>query len=232
MPRAAVTASSASSIRPPENSALRLVNPELDLTALTWSPDSVYVAVGCAKGVVRIWNVAKGTLVIGPTSSSTNRISQPGLVARRHPFGRRTQRGIRGGSLGRLRGQAEGGPPRAGRREPLGELPGVVGGREATHGDHRSGGTDLGCCRGETGSNARSAESGGPGWETRCRMVAGWQTDCHIVRQWESEILRLNVQAGRVRRSRRSGMATYRHPWLGRPMAVTWRARGSVVARF
>ena len=75
MPRAAMTASSASSIRPPENSALRLVNPELDLTALTWSPDNVYVAVGCTKGVVRIWNVAKGTLVIGPTSSSTNRIS-------------------------------------------------------------------------------------------------------------------------------------------------------------
>ena len=52
-----------------------LVNPELDITALTWSPDNAYVAVGCTKGVVRIWNVAKGTLVIGPTSSSTNEIS-------------------------------------------------------------------------------------------------------------------------------------------------------------
>ena len=30
---------------------------------------------GVRTGVVRIWNVAKGTLVIGPTSSSTNRIS-------------------------------------------------------------------------------------------------------------------------------------------------------------
>jgi WD40 repeat protein len=54
---------------------IALVNPELDLTALTWSPDSAYVAVGCRAGVVRIWNVAKGTLVIGPTSSSTNEIS-------------------------------------------------------------------------------------------------------------------------------------------------------------
>ena len=54
---------------------IALVNPELDLTALTWSPDNAYVAVGCTEGVVRIWNVAKGTLVIGPTSSSTNQIS-------------------------------------------------------------------------------------------------------------------------------------------------------------
>ncbi len=35
----------------------------------------MYVAVGCEKGVVRIWNVAKGTLVIGPPSSSANQIS-------------------------------------------------------------------------------------------------------------------------------------------------------------
>ena len=54
---------------------LALVNPEVYLTALAWSPDSAYVAVGCAKGAVDIWNVAKGTLVIGPSSSSTNRIS-------------------------------------------------------------------------------------------------------------------------------------------------------------
>ena len=54
---------------------IALVNPELDLTALTWSPDNIYVAVGCQAGVVRIWNVAKGVLVIGPTASSTNGIS-------------------------------------------------------------------------------------------------------------------------------------------------------------
>ena len=51
------------------------MNPELDVTALTWSPDNVYVAVGCRTGVVRIWNVAKGTVVVGPASPSTNRIS-------------------------------------------------------------------------------------------------------------------------------------------------------------
>jgi WD40 repeat protein len=54
---------------------MALVNPELDLTALTWSPDSGYLAVGCAKGLVRIWNVAKGAPIIGPTSSSTNQVS-------------------------------------------------------------------------------------------------------------------------------------------------------------
>ena len=61
----------------PANGKLRiaLVNPEPVLSALTWSPDNAYVAVGCANGVVRIWKVAKGSLVIGPPSSSTNRIS-------------------------------------------------------------------------------------------------------------------------------------------------------------
>jgi len=54
---------------------IALVNPELNLTAPTWSPDSTYVAVGCANGMVRIWNVAKGTLVIGPTSFSTKQVS-------------------------------------------------------------------------------------------------------------------------------------------------------------
>ncbi len=54
---------------------IALLNPDLDLTAITWSPESVYVAVGCANGVVRIWNVLKGTLVIGPASSSTDGIS-------------------------------------------------------------------------------------------------------------------------------------------------------------
>ena len=57
------------------NLRIALVNPELDLTALTWSPDNVYVAVGCRKGAVRIWNVANSALVIGPASSSTNQIS-------------------------------------------------------------------------------------------------------------------------------------------------------------
>ena len=52
-----------------------LANPELDVTSLTWSPDNAYVAVGCRTGMVRIWNVAKGTLVIGPPSSSTNQVS-------------------------------------------------------------------------------------------------------------------------------------------------------------
>ncbi len=53
-----------------------LVNPELEITALTWSPDSAYVAVGCTKGMVHVWNVAKGTIAISPTSSSTSGISR------------------------------------------------------------------------------------------------------------------------------------------------------------
>ncbi len=54
---------------------IALVNPERNLTAIAWSPDNVYLVAGCANGAVRIWNVAKGALVIGPTSSSTNQVS-------------------------------------------------------------------------------------------------------------------------------------------------------------
>ena len=54
---------------------LALVNPEIGLTVLAWSPDNAYVAIGCAKGVLRIWDVGKCSLVLGPTSSPTNRIS-------------------------------------------------------------------------------------------------------------------------------------------------------------
>jgi len=52
-----------------------LVNPETDIAALCWSPDSTYVAVGSRTGVVRIWNVAQGVLVVAPGDSSTNAVS-------------------------------------------------------------------------------------------------------------------------------------------------------------
>ena len=199
---------------------IALVNPELDLTALTWSPDSAYVAVGCMKGVVRIWNVAKGNLVIGPTPSSTNRISSLAWS----PDG--TLLAVaRIGESAMILWDVREAKQRAVLEEPADANRSVNFLAWSADGKQLMATTDLAVriwdvAGVKAGSNARSADPGGPDWENRCGVVAGRQADCHIVRQSESEVFRLNVQAGRIRRSRRAGVREILYGLVARRPAV------------
>ena len=182
---------------------IALVNPELDLTALTWSPDSAYVAVGCTKGVVRIWNVAKGTLVIGPTSSSTNGISSLAWSPDGTPLAV-----ARNGESAVILWDVREARQSAVLQEQADVNRSVNFLAWSADGKQLMATTDL-AVRIWDVAGARlvrtldpqiakiQPDGRVPDARLRCRVVAGWQADCHVVLELESEFLRLNVQAGR-----------------------------------